>query len=204
MKSDNVVWHAAQIARPDREAQNRHRSAVLWFTGLSAAGKSTLAHAVERRLHELSCRTFVLDGDNVRHGLCGDLGFSEADRRENIRRIGEMAKLFLEAGVITLTAFISPFARDREHVRNLLPHGDFHEIYCHAAIEVCEQRDVKGLYSKARAGAIKDFTGVSSPYEPPLNPELVVETGSKPLEICVQEVMDYLVGRGMIRGTDDT
>ena len=151
-QSSNTVWHHATVTRARREIMNGHKSVILWFTGLSGSGKSTLAHAVEERLHQMGCRTFVFDGDNVRHGLCGDLGFSEEDRRENIRRIGEMAKLFVEAGVIALTAFISPFRSDREKVRGLVPHGDFIEIHCHCPLEVCEQRDVKGLYRRARMG----------------------------------------------------
>jgi adenylylsulfate kinase len=171
---------------------------VLWFTGLSGAGKSTLAHAVEEELHQRACRTFVFDGDNVRHGLCADLGFSAEARVENIRRVGEMAKLFLEAGVIALTAFISPFRSDRERVRSLVPHGEFLEIYCRCPLEVCEQRDVKGLYKRARAGEIKDFTGISSPYEEPDDPELVVDTGGRSLDDCVAQVMALLQQRGII------
>lgn len=170
----------------------------MWFTGLSGAGKSTLAHAVEEALHRMNCRTFVFDGDNVRHGLCADLGFSVADRKENIRRVGEMAKLFVETGVIALTAFISPLREDRERVRSLVPHGDFFEIYCRCPLEVCEQRDVKGLYRRARAGEIKDFTGISSPYEEPDDPELVVDTGALSLEECVAKVVDLLKERGVI------
>lgn len=196
--SANTVWHHATVTRQRREAQNGHRAVILWFTGLSGAGKSTLAHAVEEELHSRGCRTFVLDGDNVRHGLCSDLGFSEEDREENIRRIGEMAKLFNEAGVITLTAFISPFRKDREGVRNLVPHGDFLEIYCQAPLEVCEARDVKGLYARARAGEIPEFTGISSPYEEPVKPELVVPTGSAPLADCVAAVLRCLEERGVI------
>jgi adenylylsulfate kinase len=196
--SANTVWHHATVTRQRREAQNDHHAVILWFTGLSGAGKSTLAHAVEEELHQRGCRTFVLDGDNVRHGLCSDLGFSEDDREENIRRIGEMAKLFNEAGVITLTAFISPFRKDRERVRNLVPHGDFLEIYCQAPLAVCEARDVKGLYARARAGEIPDFTGISSPYEEPAKPELVVPTGSAPLADCVDAVLRCLQARGVI------
>lgn len=162
--SPHIVWHHSSVTRARREMQNGHKSAVLWFTGLSGAGKSTLAHAVEETLHLMGCRTFVLDGDNVRHGLCSDLSFSEADRRENIRRVGEAAKLFVEADVIVLTAFISPFREDRERVRKLLGEQDFMEIHCHCPLEVCEQRDVKGLYRRAREGLIKNFTGISSPY----------------------------------------
>ena len=195
----NVVWHHATVTRARREAQNGHRGAIIWFTGLSGAGKSTLAHAVEEELYQRGCRTFVLDGDNVRHGLCGDLGFSAKDRVENIRRIGEMAKLFMEAGVIVLTAFISPFRADREHVRGMVEHGDFIEIYCDSPLEVCEQRDVKGMYKKARAGQIAEFTGISSPYEAPENPELTVKTGEEELDACVQQVIDEMMQRNIIR-----
>ncbi len=200
-KSTNTVWHHATVTRQRRETAHAHRAVVLWFTGLSGAGKSTLAHAVEEQLHRRGCSTFVLDGDNVRHGLCSDLGFSEADREENIRRIGEMAKLFIEAGVITLTAFISPFRSDRERVRGLMPHGDFIEIYCEAPLEVCEQRDVKGLYARARRGEIPEFTGISSPYEAPEKPELVVPTGTESLDHCVGMVLAHLVTRAVI-GSD--
>lgn len=196
--SSNVVWHHATVTRDRRQQQNGHKSVILWFTGLSGAGKSSLAHAVEEQLHRLSNRTFVLDGDNVRHGLNGDLGFSDADRKENIRRIGETAKLFLEAGVIALTAFISPFRAEREMVRKLVPHGEFIEIYCRADIAVCEERDVKGLYRRARAGEIKDFTGISSPYEEPVSPEITVDTGTQPIDECVDEVIGLLRKRGVI------
>jgi adenylylsulfate kinase len=197
-KSSNVVWHHATVTRQRREEQNGHRSVMLWFTGLSGAGKSTLAHAVEEHLHQLGCRTFTFDGDNVRHGLCSDLSFSSEDRTENIRRVGEMSKLFLEAGVIALTAFISPFRSDRAKVRSLVPHGQYFEIYCRCSLEICEERDVKGLYKRARAGEIKNFTGISSPYEEPENPELVVDTGSKSLEECVAQVVELLRERGAI------
>lgn len=194
----DVVWHHATITREHREKLNNHKSVILWFTGLSSAGKSTLAHAVEERLYQMGCRTFVLDGDNVRHGLCGDLGFTESDRKENIRRIGNVAKLFLEAGVIVLTAFISPFRNDRRLVRNMVHHGEFLEIFCNSPIEVCEQRDVKGLYEKARKGEIKEFTGISSPYETPANPELTVDTGTLPISECVDQVIDLLKSRTII------
>lgn len=196
--SDNVVWHHATVTRERRQNLNGHKSVVLWFTGLSGAGKSTLAHAVEEQLHRQGCRTYVLDGDNVRHGLCGDLGFSNRDRVENIRRIGELAKLFLEAGVIALTAFISPFRSDRELVRNLMPHGEYLEIYCQCPLEICEQRDVKGLYKLARTGKIGHFTGISSPYEPPEKPELIVDTGHLDLDACVREILELLHDRGII------
>ena len=199
-KSSNVVWHHATVNRQRREEMNGHRSVILWFTGLSGAGKSTLAHAVEEELHQKGCRTFVFDGDNVRHGLCGDLSFSIEDRKENIRRIGEMTKLFLEAGVISLTAFISPLREDRERVRSLVPHGDFFEVYCRCSIDTCEERDVKGLYKKARAGEIREFTGISSPYEEPLNAEIVVETDRFSLEECVAQVIAQLCERGVLPG----
>lgn len=196
--STNIVWHHATVTRTRREAQNGHRGAIIWFTGLSGSGKSTLAHAVEESLHQRGCRTFVLDGDNVRHGLCGDLGFSAKDRRENIRRIGEMAKLFMGAGVIVLTAFISPYRADRERVRGMVEQGDFIEIYCDASLEICEGRDIKGLYKKARAGELAEFTGISSPYEAPEFPELTVNTGTMELNSCVQLVIDEMVRRSII------
>lgn len=194
----DIVWHHATITREHREVLNNHKSVILWFTGLSGAGKSTLAHAVEERLHDMSCHTFVLDGDNVRHGLCGDLGFTEDDRKENIRRVGNVAKLFLEAGVIVLTAFISPFRSDRRLVRNMVFPGEFLEIFCDASINVCEQRDVKGLYQKARQGEIKNFTGISSPYETPSSPELTLDTGALPLAECADQVIELLRSRTII------
>lgn len=199
-KSTHTVWHAATITRADRETLHKHKSVILWFTGLSGSGKSTLAHAVEEYLHKAGISTFVLDGDNVRHGLCSDLGFSDADRVENIRRIGELAKLMAEAGVITLTAFISPFKSDRDIARNLTASGDFLEIYCLCPIETCEQRDVKGLYKKARAGEIPFFTGIGSPYEAPEHPELIVNTHEQSLAESVQKVLELLVQRGIIKG----
>ena len=199
MKNSNIIWHHATVTRERRELQNKHKSTVLWFTGLSGSGKSTLAHAVEEKLHQCGCRTFVLDGDNVRHGLCRDLGFEESDRRENIRRVGETAKLFIEAGIITLTAFISPFLEDRNRVRSIFQNGNFLEVYCKCPLEVCEQRDVKGLYQRARDGKVKQFTGISSPYEPPKNPELIVETDKLTLEESVIQVMGLLKTRGNVR-----
>ncbi|MCX7066750.1 MAG: adenylyl-sulfate kinase [Methylococcales bacterium] len=198
LKNTNTVWHHATITREAREVLHKHRSVIIWFTGLSGSGKSTLAHAVEDYLYHLGISTFVLDGDNVRHGLCSDLGFNDKDRIENIRRVGELAKLMIEAGVITLTAFISPFKSDRNTARHLVPHGDFLEIYCECAIETCEQRDVKGLYKKARAGQIPFFTGIGSPYEAPENPELVVDTQNLSLEDSVQQVIELLAERGII------
>lgn len=194
----NTVWHHATVTRNHRQLLNRHQSVILWFTGLSGAGKSTLAHAVEEQLYLSGCRTFVLDGDNVRHGLCSDLGFSDQDRHENIRRIAEFAKLMLEAGVITLTAFISPFTNERLRARLLVPHGDFFEIYCRCDIAVCEKRDVKGLYKKARRGELLQFTGISSPYEAPVNPELTIDTDRHSLTECVEQVLDLLKKRGIL------
>jgi|SRR5450830_1324280 len=194
----NIRWHDALVSRADRELQNGHKSAVLWFTGLSGAGKSTLAHAVERTLHEHACKSYVLDGDNVRHGLSADLGFSPEDREENIRRVGEMAKLFNEAGVITLTAFISPYRADRARVRSLVGPENFIEIYCHCPLEVCEQRDVKGLYAKARQGLIKDFTGISSPYEAPECPDLSLDTSRLTLVECVAQILAFLRARSIV------
>lgn len=194
-----MVWHQAVVKRTDREQKNGHKSLVLWFTGLSASGKSTLAHAVEEALFNAGCSTYVLDGDNVRHGLCSDLGFSLQDREENLRRIGETSKLMVESGVIVLTAFISPLRRDRERVRSLFPHGEFLEIFCDASLEVCESRDPKGLYKRARAGEIGEFTGISSPYEAPINPEMRIDTGMEPLEVCVERVLDLMRARGAIK-----
>ncbi len=198
MKNDNIVWADGAVTRERRQRMNRHRAVVLWFTGLSGSGKSTLSHAVEERLHERACRTFVLDGDNVRHGLCVDLAFSEQDRVENIRRAGEVSKLFLEAGSIVLTAFISPFKKDRARVRSILPHGDFIEVYCACSLATCEKRDVKGLYKKARDGEIKDFTGISSPYEIPLKPELTIDTDNLSLDQCAAKVIECLEQRNII------
>lgn len=199
-KSSNTVWHEPTVTRARRESLNGHKGLILWFTGLSGAGKSTIAHAAEERLHQMGCRTFVLDGDNVRHGLCRDLGFSMEDRTENIRRIGEMSRLFLEAGIITLTAFISPFRADRQQVRSLVEEGDFMEIFCKCPLDVCEDRDVKGLYRMARAGKISEFTGISSPYEAPENPELVLDTDAHTIDECVDLLVAELTRRGIITG----
>ena len=172
---------------------------MIWFTGLSGSGKSTLAHTVEQQLYDQNCRTFVFDGDNVRHGLCSDLGFSATSRSENIRRIGEMSKLFLEAGIISLTAFISPFRKDRGLVQHLVGKENFIEVYCSCPVEICEARDVKGLYKRARAGEIKDFTGISSPYEEPESPDLILNTGSAPLKDCAEDVLKLLTQRSIIK-----
>lgn len=191
-KNNNLVWHKSHVTRDAREQRNGHKSAVLWFTGLSGSGKSTLAHAVELKLHQMGIRTFVFDGDNVRHGLCKDLGFSIEDRTENIRRIGEMSKLFVEAGVFALTAFISPMCEDRRKVRSLLNSGDFIEVYCRCSLETCEERDVKGLYKRARAGEIPDFTGISSPYEEPEDAEIVIDTDHFSVDNAVGIIIKHL------------
>ena len=198
MKSTNTVWHNATVTRGRRENQNSHKGVAIWFTGLSGSGKSTLAHTVEEALHQMGCRTYVFDGDNVRHGLCADLGFSAKDRSENIRRIGEMVRLFVDAGVIALTAFISPFRKDRDLVRQRVTAEDFIEVYCRCPIEICEQRDVKGLYKRARAGEIPEFTGISSPYEEPSDAELILDTGTTPLVDCVEQLLRLLGERGVI------
>ncbi len=190
--SSNTVWQQASVTRARRNGQNGHRSALVWFTGLSGSGKSTLAHAVEERLHLAGCRTVVLDGDNVRQGLCADLGLSDADRAENIRRVGEAAKLFVDAGVVVLTAFISPFNADRERVRALVGADDFIDIYCRCPLAVCEARDVKGLYRKARSGGVAQFTGISSPYEAPHAPCLVLDTDQCSVAQAVEQVLALL------------
>jgi adenylylsulfate kinase len=190
--NQNTRWHEPTVKRTHRELLNSHKGKILWFTGFSGAGKSTLAHALEEHLHDNEARTYVLDGDNVRKGLCNDLGFSDVDRIENIRRIGEVSRLMMDAGLIVMTAFISPFKRDRRIVRDLVDEGDFIEIFCDSPLSVCESRDIKGLYKKARAGEIPEFTGISSPYEIPVNPELVVDSGNSTIEECINEIIFYL------------
>ena len=191
-KSSDVVWHQTSVTHNDRVSLNGHQPAVLWFTGLSGSGKSTIANAVDKMLFDLGCRTYLLDGDNVRHGLNGDLGFSDTERVENIRRIGEVAKLFVDAGILVSTAFISPFESDRDMVRKELKEKQFIEVFIDTPIEICEQRDPKGLYKKARAGEIKNFTGIDSAYETPSVHEIHVEAGSKNVEQCAKQVVQYL------------
>ncbi|QZT33921.1 adenylyl-sulfate kinase [Caldalkalibacillus thermarum TA2.A1] len=193
-----IVWHKTSVSKQDRQALNGHKSCILWFTGLSGSGKSTLANALARALHEQKVRTYVLDGDNIRHGLNKDLGFSPQDRVENIRRIGEVAKLFVDAGIMTLTAFISPYRADREQVRALVEEGEFIEVYVKCPLSECEQRDPKGLYKRARAGEIPHFTGISAPYEEPENPELIIETDRVSVEEAVEQLIRYLKDRQMI------
>jgi adenylylsulfate kinase len=199
MKSSNVIYHQATVTRQRRNKLNDHRSVVLWFTGLSGSGKSTLAHALEEKLFQKSCRTFVLDGDNVRHGLNSNLDFSEAGRAENIRRISEVSKLMMESGLIVMTAFISPFNTDRNEARELISNDDFIEIYCKASLETCEARDVKGLYKRARAGEIKNYTGIDSPYEAPENPELIIDTDNQSLEESVSSILNFLELNGIFK-----
>ncbi|MBT2659328.1 adenylyl-sulfate kinase [Bacillus sp. ISL-18] len=191
-KRGNITWHHTTISKKDRHLLNGHKSCVLWFTGLSGSGKSTLANAVDQMLFQESYRSFVLDGDNIRHGLNRDLSFLPEDRKENIRRIGEVAKLFVDSGQIVCTAFISPFLEDRELVRNLFEPGEFIEIYLSCPIVVCEDRDPKGLYKKARKGEIAEFTGISSPYEAPIKPEIIIDSAKMSIEQSVDKVMGYL------------
>ena len=194
----NIVWHHHSVNKAERSQLNGHRPAILWFTGLSGAGKSTIANAVEVELHARGVRTYLLDGDNIRHGLCGDLGFSDRERVENIRRIGEVAKLFVDAGVVVLTAFISPFRADRAMVRQLVGDGELIEVYINTSLEVCEQRDPKGLYKKARSGEIRHFTGIDSAYEAPLAPELQLDTSRLDVQAAAAEVVSYLQAKGYI------
>ena len=199
MKETNLVYHHATVTRERRNQLNKNKSVVLWFTGLSGSGKSTMSHALEERLFNKGCRTFVLDGDNVRHGLNSNLDFSHKDRTENIRRIGEVSKLMMEAGFIIMTAFISPYREDRIAVRNLIPNGDFIEIYCKASLETCEARDVKGLYKRARAGEIKNYTGIDSPYEVPENADLIIDTDQETIEDSVSIIMSFLKKKTIIK-----
>ncbi|HHI5410422.1 TPA: adenylyl-sulfate kinase [Vibrio metoecus] len=198
----NVVWHRHAVDKEQRAALKQQRPAVLWFTGLSGAGKSTVAGALENRLAELGYHTYLLDGDNVRHGLCSDLGFSEQDRRENIRRIGELAKLMADAGLIVLTAFISPHRAERQMVRDLLPAGEFIEVFVNTSLDVCEARDPKGLYKKARAGEIRQFTGIDSAYEAPVNPDIDLPAGEKSVDELVVQCLQALAERNIIQRQD--
>ncbi|MFC3886744.1 adenylyl-sulfate kinase [Bacillus songklensis] len=194
----NITWHDSAITKKERREQNGHQSFILWFTGLSGSGKSTVANAVAKALFDRQIRNYVLDGDNIRFGLNKNLGFSEEDRKENIRRIGEVAKLFVDAGQVVLTAFISPFQEDRNQVRQLVEDNEFIEVYVKCPLEECEKRDPKGLYQKARKGEIRQFTGIDSPYEEPAAPELVVETNLHSVEECVDQVIAYLEERKFI------
>jgi adenylylsulfate kinase len=197
-KATNIVWHQGAVTRDDRARVNGNKSCIVWLTGLSGSGKSTIAVALEKALWGRGVRSYILDGDNIRHGLNKNLGFSPADRTENIRRIGEVAKLFVDAGMLAITAFISPYRADRDQVRALVPEGDFVEILVDCPLDVCEGRDVKGLYAKARAGQIPEFTGISAPYEAPLQPELTLETAKLTVDQSVAHVLGYLEGRGIV------
>ncbi|WP_341300198.1 adenylyl-sulfate kinase [Lysinibacillus sp. FSL H8-0500] len=196
--SSNIVWHEASVTKKERRSKNKHQSFILWFTGLSASGKSSVANAFARQLFESGNQAFVLDGDNVRHGLNKDLGFDEIGRKENIRRIGEVAKLFVESGQIVLTAFISPYREDRQVVRELVADGEFIEVYVKCSVETCEQRDPKGLYKKARNAEIPNFTGISAPYEEPENPEITLDTEQYSIEECAQQLTQILTDKGYI------
>ena len=191
-KKRNLTWHDGLVSRDDREKKHGHKGATVWFTGLSASGKSTIAHHLEKLLYNRGCSTYVFDGDNVRHGLCSDLSFSEDARSENIRRIGEMSKLFVDAGIIALTAFISPKQSDRDRIRNLLGDGNFYEVFVDCPIEVCEQRDPKGIYKRARAGEIKNFTGISAPYDVPEDPHLIIKSAEEEAMDSARRVLDML------------
>lgn len=198
MKTENTVWHEQHISKEQRASLKNQKPCLLWYTGLSGSGKSTVANAVDALLFKLGCHSYLLDGDNVRHGLNGDLGFTDEDRVENIRRISEVSKLFLDAGLIVSTAFISPFTEDRARARSKLEDGEFIEVYIDTPISVCEQRDPKGLYKKARAGEIKDFTGIDSTYDVPENPEIHVKTAELSIQKCAEQIVNHLVERGFI------
>jgi len=198
MNSPHITPHRSLVHRSDREKLHGHQGVVLWFTGLSASGKSTLSHRVEKRLYDLNCSTYVFDGDNVRHGLCGDLGFSDKDRAENIRRIGEMVSLFVDAGIIALTAFISPFRADRDRVRAMVGQDRFVEIFVDCPLSVCIERDPKGIYARALKGEIKDFTGISSPYEPPEHPDIVIRSDQESFDHATDRVLGFLKQNRMI------
>ena len=192
MSDKNIVWHEPSVTIDDRWKSNGYKSSVLWFTGLSASGKSTIAHALDEYMHKAGIHSYVLDGDNVRHGLNKDLSLSPEDRKENIRRIGEVAKLFVDAGLFVITAFIAPYREDRRQVRTLLNEDQYIEVYVKCSISECEKRDPKGLYQKAKAGEIKQFTGISAPYEEPENPEIIIETDRMSIDECVKQILDYL------------
>ncbi|MFT4414103.1 adenylyl-sulfate kinase [Fredinandcohnia humi] len=196
--NQNIIWHHSIISKLDRQYRNKHKSCVIWFTGLSGSGKSSLANALDKELFQHGIQSYVLDGDNIRHGLNAGLGFSKEDRKENIRRIGEVSKLFVDSGQIISTAFISPFREDREQVRALFPEGEFIEVYVKCPISICENRDPKGLYKRARSGAIREFTGISSPYEEPINPELIIETDTMSIPQSVTKIINFLKNKNII------
>ena len=197
--AQDIYWHEQQVRKEDRQKLHGHQSFIIWFTGLSGSGKSTIANALEKQLHDLGVSTYLLDGDNVRSGLNKDLSFKKEDRVENIRRVGEVAKLFIDAGTVVLAAFVSPYQQDRELVRKLVHPGEFIEVYINCSIQTCEERDPKGLYKKARSGEIKHFTGISDPYEAPLNPELVINSSDLTVDECVEKVKRYLINNGYLK-----
>lgn len=203
VKSTNITWHKPLVTQHDRDRRNGYRGVVLWFTGLPSSGKSTLAHQVERSLFDRGCNAYVLDGDNIRHRLNKDLSFSPEDRKENIRRIGEVANLFADSGIIVMAAFISPYREDRDQARSLNEPGRFFEVYCKSSLEACEKRDPKGLYRKARKGEVKGFTGISAPYEEPENPDILIETDKHSLDECVSEILAHLEKQGVIPASSD-
>lgn len=196
--NQDVYWHEQQVKKLDRQRLHGHKSFIIWFTGLSGSGKSTIANALEKYLHKQGISTYLLDGDNVRHGLNKDLSFQKEDRVENIRRVGEVAKLFVDSGIIVLAAFVSPYQEDRNLVRKLVDPDEFIEVYIDCFIETCEERDPKGLYKKARSGEIKHFTGISDPYEPPVNPELVINSNDLTVEECVEQLYRYLLNNSYL------
>ncbi|WP_320036486.1 adenylyl-sulfate kinase [Campylobacterota bacterium DY0563] len=200
---ENIVWHQQNVNKDDRITLLSQKPCILWFTGLSGSGKSTIANAVEKQLFNRGIKTYLLDGDNIRHGLNKDLGFSETDRVENIRRIGEVSKLFVDAGLITLTAFISPFKSDRQIARSLVGYDEFIEVFINTPLEICEKRDPKGLYKKARDGAIKNFTGIDSPYEAPLEPQISINTDALTINESVDKIINYLIKYGYIQGNEN-
>jgi len=198
MKSKHITWHPSVISKKERQQLQGHQSMVLWFTGLSGSGKSTLCTTIEKKLYDSRISTYILDGDNVRHGINGNLGFSPEDRAENIRRVGEISKLFVDAGIVILTAFISPYQRDRDQARKLLGNHEFIEIYVKCSVEECERRDPKGLYEKARAGEIRNFTGISAPYETPVDPEIIIDNENQSIEVSANQVIRYLKNQCLI------
>ncbi|MEW9677358.1 adenylyl-sulfate kinase [Lentibacillus sp. L22] len=198
-ETENIKWHHSKITKEHRRQLNNHNSAVVWFTGLSGSGKSTISVELEKELHHMGVRTYRLDGDNIRHGLNKNLGFSPKDRKENIRRIGEVSKLMVDAGLVTLSAFISPYRKDRDEIRELLDEGEFIEVFVDASIETCESRDPKGLYKKVRTGEIKGFTGIDAPYEAPVDPEITVDTDVQCVGESVETILSYLKAKGYLK-----
>lgn len=199
MVENNIIWHPAEVTKTARQKQNNHKSCVLWFTGFSGSGKSTLANELDYQLYQSGIKSYVLDGDNIRHGLNKDLGFSKEDRIENIRRVGEVAKLFVDSGQIVMTAFISPFRKDRDQVRELFTNGEFIEVFISCPLGTCESRDPKGLYYKARKGELRNFTGIDAPYEQPIDPELIINTEQLSIDQATEKILNYLKDKKFIQ-----